>query len=140
MAFLSTTCIMLIKTNERTLIHFFYPSFPPYLQAQPVPDDMVRNLLGNRATFSPIVTVEPRRRKFHKPITMTIPVPPRSAEGHPIGPRGDSTPCLRLLCSITGKSTNFVAENIPLLKLVQTFNDNKVHSYLEDRMEGQGLQ
>ncbi|CDQ66566.1 unnamed protein product [Oncorhynchus mykiss] len=53
------------------------------LQAQPVPDDMVRNLLGNRATFSPIVTVEPRRRKFHKPITMTIPVPPRSAEGHP---------------------------------------------------------
>ncbi|CAB1343740.1 unnamed protein product [Coregonus sp. 'balchen'] len=55
------------------------------LQAQPVPDDMVRNLLGNRATFSPIVTVEPRRRKFHKPITMTIPVPPRSAEGHPSG-------------------------------------------------------
>uniref|UniRef100_A0A3P8XKV6 Ankyrin 3a n=1 Tax=Esox lucius TaxID=8010 RepID=A0A3P8XKV6_ESOLU len=69
------------------------------LQAQPVPDNMVRNLLGNRATFSPIVTVEPRRRKFHKPITMTIPVPPRSAEGHPSGHRGDSTPCLRLLCT-----------------------------------------
>ncbi|KAM7408513.1 hypothetical protein PAMA_002305 [Pampus argenteus] len=65
------------------------------LQAQPVPDDMVRAVLGNRATFSPIVTVEPRRRKFHKPITMTIPVPPRSAEGHPSGHRGDSAPCLR---------------------------------------------
>ncbi|TKS85770.1 Ankyrin-3 [Collichthys lucidus] len=73
------------------------------LQAQPVPDDMARAVLGNRATFSPIVTVEPRRRKFHKPITMTIPVPPRSAEGHPSGHRGDSAPCLRLLCSITGK-------------------------------------
>ncbi|KAK2921739.1 hypothetical protein Q8A73_001224 [Channa argus] len=62
------------------------------LQAQPVPDEMVRAVLGNRATFSPIVTVEPRRRKFHKPITMTIPVPPRSAEGHPSGHRGGTSP------------------------------------------------
>lgn len=72
------------------------------LQAQPVPDDTVKKILGNRATFSPIVTVEPRRRKFHKPITMTIPVPPLSGEGLTNGYKGDSTPCLRLLCSITG--------------------------------------
>ncbi|KAM8738947.1 ankyrin-3-like isoform 41-T41 [Acanthopagrus schlegelii] len=82
------------------------------LQAQPVPDDMVRAVLGNRATFSPIVTVEPRRRKFHKPITMTIPVPPRSAEGHPSGHRGDSAPCLRLLCSITGGTSPAQWEDI----------------------------
>ncbi|XP_034041480.1 ankyrin-3 isoform X18 [Thalassophryne amazonica] len=82
------------------------------LQAQPVPDDMVRAVLGNRATFSPIVTVEPRRRKFHKPITMTIPVPPRSAEGHPTGHRGSATPCLRLLCSITGGTSPAQWEDI----------------------------
>ncbi|KAF1375594.1 hypothetical protein PFLUV_G00221800 [Perca fluviatilis] len=82
------------------------------LQAQPVPDDMARAVLGNRATFSPIVTVEPRRRKFHKPITMTIPVPPRSAEGHPSGLRGDSAPCLRLLCSITGGTSPAQWEDI----------------------------
>ncbi|XP_013885254.1 ankyrin-3-like isoform X16 [Austrofundulus limnaeus] len=82
------------------------------LQAQPVPDDMVRAVLGNRATFSPIVTVEPRRRKFHKPITMTIPVPPRSAEGHPSGKRGDAAPCLRLLCSITGGTSPAQWEDI----------------------------
>uniref|UniRef100_A0A667WPR5 Ankyrin 3a n=1 Tax=Myripristis murdjan TaxID=586833 RepID=A0A667WPR5_9TELE len=82
------------------------------LQAQPVPDEMVRAVLGNRATFSPIVTVEPRRRKFHKPITMTIPVPPRSAEGHPSGHRGDSAPCLRLLCSITGGTSPAQWEDI----------------------------
>ncbi|XP_044069819.1 ankyrin-3-like isoform X45 [Siniperca chuatsi] len=82
------------------------------LQAQPVPDDMARAVLGNRATFSPIVTVEPRRRKFHKPITMTIPVPPRSAEGHPSGHRGDSAPCLRLLCSITGGTSPAQWEDI----------------------------
>lgn len=64
---------------------------------------MVKKIIGNRATFSPIVTVEPRRRKFHKPITMTIPVPPRSGEGMNNGYKGDTTPCLRLLCSITGK-------------------------------------
>ncbi|XP_068183390.1 ankyrin-3-like isoform X4 [Antennarius striatus] len=82
------------------------------LQAQPVPDDMVRAVLGNRATFSPIVTVEPRRRKFHKPITMTIPVPPRSAEGHPSGNRGNCAPCLRLLCSITGGTSPAQWEDI----------------------------
>ncbi|XP_032409098.1 ankyrin-3-like isoform X9 [Xiphophorus hellerii] len=82
------------------------------LQAQPVPDELVRAVLGNRATFSPIVTVEPRRRKFHKPITMTIPVPPRSAEGHPSGQRGESVPCLRLLCSITGGTSPAQWEDI----------------------------
>ncbi|XP_061693426.1 ankyrin-3-like isoform X4 [Syngnathoides biaculeatus] len=102
-------------------VHMVQASFPQGaltkkirvgLQAQPVPDDMVRAVLGNRATFSPIVTVEPRRRKFHKPITMTIPVPPRQAEGHPTGHRGDAAPCLRLLCSITGGTSPAQWEDI----------------------------
>ncbi|XP_072230259.1 uncharacterized protein [Leuresthes tenuis] len=82
------------------------------LQAQPIPDDTVKKILGNRATFSPIVTVEPRRRKFHKPITMTIPVPPLSGEGLSNGYKGDSTPCLRLLCSITGGTSPAQWEDI----------------------------
>lgn len=71
-------------------------------QAQPVGVDVVRKILGNKATFSPIVTLEPRRRKFHKPITMTLPVPKSSQD--PVFPAfaGD-TPTLRLLCSITGQ-------------------------------------
>ncbi|XP_055005997.1 ankyrin-3-like [Boleophthalmus pectinirostris] len=82
------------------------------LQAQPVPEELVQKILGNRATFSPIVTVEPRRRKFHKPITMTIPVPPLSGEGLTNGYKGDSTPCLRLLCSITGGTSPAQWEDI----------------------------
>ncbi|KAM8836558.1 LOW QUALITY PROTEIN: uncharacterized protein AB9W97_002188 [Spinachia spinachia] len=82
------------------------------LQAQPVPNDSVKKILGNRATFSPIVTVEPRRRKFHKPITMTIPIPPLSGEGLTNGYKGDSTPCLRLLCSITGGTSPAQWEDI----------------------------
>ncbi|XP_032890224.1 ankyrin-3 isoform X35 [Amblyraja radiata] len=80
------------------------------LQAQPVLDELVKKILGNRATFSPIVTVEPRRRKFHKPITMTIPVP--SASGDVAnGNRGDA-PSLRLLCSITGGTSPAQWEDI----------------------------
>ncbi|XP_054605335.2 ankyrin-3 isoform X13 [Nothobranchius furzeri] len=82
------------------------------LQAQPIPEDTVKKIIGNRATFSPIVTVEPRRRKFHKPITMTIPVPPLSGEGLTNGYKGDSTPCLRLLCSITGGTSPAQWEDI----------------------------
>ncbi|XP_061083536.1 ankyrin-3-like isoform X14 [Conger conger] len=82
------------------------------LQAQPVPDELVKKIVGSRATFSPIVTVEPRRRKFHKPITMTIPVPPPSGEGISNGYRGDSAPCLRLLCSITGGTSPAQWEDI----------------------------
>nr|XP_035958673.1 ankyrin-3 isoform X2 [Halichoerus grypus] len=82
------------------------------LQAQPVPDEIVKKILGNKATFSPIVTVEPRRRKFHKPITMTIPVPPPSGEGVANGYKGDSTPNLRLLCSITGGTSPAQWEDI----------------------------
>ncbi|XP_077062188.1 ankyrin 3b isoform X37 [Siphateles boraxobius] len=82
------------------------------LQAQPVSDEAVKKFIGNRATFSPIVTVEPRRRKFHKPITMIIPVPPVSGEGVVNGYKGDTTPSLRLLCSITGGTSPAQWEDI----------------------------
>ncbi|KAL2078409.1 hypothetical protein ACEWY4_026094 [Coilia grayii] len=93
------------------------------LQAQPVPDEMVKKILGNRATFSPIVTVEPRRRKFHKPITMIIPVPPLSGEGVTNGYKGDSTPCLRLLCSITGGTSPAQWEDITGTTPLNFMND-----------------
>jgi hypothetical protein len=72
------------------------------LQAQPIPTELVTKLLGNRVAVSPIVTVEPRRRKFHKPITLTIPVPQAASKGMINQYSGDA-PTLRLLCSITGK-------------------------------------
>uniref|UniRef100_A0A4W6E6E5 Ankyrin 2 n=1 Tax=Lates calcarifer TaxID=8187 RepID=A0A4W6E6E5_LATCA len=81
------------------------------LQAQPVNIDVVRKILGNKATFSPIVTLEPRRRKFHKPITMTIPVPKSNSDPVLNGFGGD-TPTLRLLCSITGGTTPAQWEDI----------------------------
>ncbi|XP_049564917.1 ankyrin-2 isoform X44 [Orcinus orca] len=81
------------------------------LQAQPMHSDLVKKILGNKATFSPIVTLEPRRRKFHKPITMTIPVPKASSDVMLNGFGGDA-PTLRLLCSITGGTTPAQWEDI----------------------------
>ncbi|XP_063304516.1 ankyrin-1 isoform X2 [Pelobates fuscus] len=71
------------------------------LQAQPVPDELVSRLLGNQATFGPIVTVEPRRRKFHRPIGLRIPLPPSWKDNPRDSGEGDTT-SLRLLCSVTG--------------------------------------
>eukprot|EP00063_Salmo_salar_P036224 XP_014011059.1 PREDICTED: ankyrin-2-like isoform X20 [Salmo salar] len=81
------------------------------LQAQPMNADVVKKLLGNKATFSPIVTLEPRRRKFHKPITMTIPIPKSNTDPVVNGFGGDQ-PTLRLLCSITGGTTPAQWEDI----------------------------
>ncbi|XP_067262069.1 ankyrin-1a isoform X11 [Chanodichthys erythropterus] len=71
------------------------------LQAQPVPDELVAKLLGNQATFSPVVTVEPRRRKFHRPIGLRIPLPPSWRDSPRDTGEGDTT-SLRLLCSVIG--------------------------------------
>ena len=72
------------------------------IQAQPVASELVSKLLGNRVAVSPIVTIEPRRRKFHKPITLTIPVPKAAQKGM-LNQYGGETPTLRLLCSIMGE-------------------------------------
>ena len=71
-------------------------------QAQPINPEVIAKLFGNRVACSPIVTVEPRRRKFHKPITLTIPVPKAAQKGM-INQYVNDIPTLRLLCSITGE-------------------------------------
>ncbi|XP_047739260.1 centrosomal protein of 290 kDa isoform X8 [Hyalella azteca] len=81
------------------------------LQAQPISPDLAAKLLGNRVAVSPIVTVEPRRRKFHKPITLTLPVPQAANKGMINQYSGDA-PTLRLLCSITGGTTRAQWEDV----------------------------
>ncbi|CAL8276448.1 unnamed protein product [Merluccius merluccius] len=71
------------------------------LQAQPIPDELLTRQLGNQATFSPVVTVEPRRRKFHRPIGLRIPLPPSWKDCRRDTGEGDTT-SLRLLCSVIG--------------------------------------
>jgi len=73
------------------------------LQAMPIPYELVAKMFGNRVAVSPIVTIEPRRRKFHKAITLTIPLPKSPLKGmiNNYAHNNDSY-SLRLLCSITG--------------------------------------
>ncbi|CAF4992982.1 unnamed protein product, partial [Rotaria magnacalcarata] len=82
------------------------------LHVLPIPSQLIQRSYGTRVNVSPIVTVEPRRRKFHKPITLTIPLPAKTTpptkqahqrESQQQGAAYTSdSQTLRLLCSITG--------------------------------------
>lgn len=87
------------------------------VQAQPVDLIGCSKLLGQGVAVSPVVTVEPRRRKFHKAITLTIPAPKTYNEGMVNVPYvGDSNASaastLRLLCSITGGQNRAIWEDV----------------------------
>jgi len=72
-----------------------------------VPEATVKKVAKDVATFSPIVTLEPRRRKFHQPVTLTMPLPPPlpTAAASAVEPFKDEVDPdnVRLLCSLTGK-------------------------------------
>ncbi|XP_040012950.1 ankyrin-1 [Xiphias gladius] len=92
------------------------------LQAQPIPDELLTRQLGNQATFSPVVTIEPRRRKFHRPIGLRIPLPPSWRESPRDAGEGDTT-SLRLLCSVIGGTAPAQWEDITgTTKLMYTNN------------------
>ncbi|KAL7728834.1 hypothetical protein ACLKA6_004183 [Drosophila palustris] len=86
------------------------------LQAQPVDLIGCSKLLGQGVAVSPVVTVEPRRRKFHKAITLSIPAPKTYNQGMVNSSYGGGTnanaPTLRLLCSITGGQNRAVWEDV----------------------------
>ncbi|BHF75266.1 Ankyrin-2 [Sparganum proliferum] len=84
------------------------------LQVQDIPSALVTKCLGPRIAVSPIVSIEPRRRKFHRPITITIPLPGRSgAQQSEAGDNGQTNlSTIRLLCSITGGTSPAIWEDI----------------------------
>lgn len=82
------------------------------LQAQPVDLNGCCKLLGQGVAVSPVVTVEPRRRKFHKPITLSIPAPKACTEGMVNSSYSGNSPTLRLLCSITGGQNRAIWEDV----------------------------
>ncbi|XP_058820039.1 ankyrin-3 isoform X3 [Topomyia yanbarensis] len=81
------------------------------LQAQPIDMSMTANLLGRSVAVSPVVTVEPRRRKFHKAITLSMPAPKAYNSGM-INQYSGNAPTLRLLCSITGGQNKAIWEDV----------------------------
>lgn len=81
------------------------------LQAQPCDSNLTAKLLGRSVAVSPVVTVEPRRRKFHKGITLSMPAPRAHTQGM-INQYSGNAPTLRLLCSITGGQNRAVWEDV----------------------------
>lgn len=81
------------------------------LQAQPIDPNITAKYLGRGVAVSPVVTVEPRRRKFHKAITLSMTAPKAQTQGM-INQYSGSAPTLRLLCSITGGQNRAVWEDV----------------------------
>ena len=52
------------------------------LSVQPIDDEMVEEIMVQGGSVSPIVTIEPRRRKFHKAITVSVPLPERISSAY----------------------------------------------------------
>ncbi|XP_068624617.1 ankyrin-3-like [Battus philenor] len=86
--------------------------------AQIIDSELTAKLLGRGVAVSPVVTVEPRRRKFHKAITLSMPAPRPHTQGMTNQYSTSSAPTLRLLCSISGGTNRAhwedVTENTPL--------------------------
>ncbi|CAH1098989.1 unnamed protein product [Psylliodes chrysocephalus] len=82
------------------------------LQAQGIEPELVSKLLGHGVAVSPIVTVEPRRRKFHKAITLSMPAPKAHSQGMINQYQGTTNTTLRLLCSITGGQNKAIWEDV----------------------------
>jgi len=68
----------------------------------PVHQTLSDGLLAQGGSCSPLVTVEPRRRKFHRPITVTIPLPAGATEH------------MLLACSMSGAGARAVWEDVTL--------------------------
>jgi hypothetical protein len=81
---------------------------------------LTAKLLGRGVAVSPVVTVEPRRRKFHKAITLSIPTPRAHSQGM-INQYSGNAPTLRLLCSITGMCCTFILQNMVLMSEKHVF-------------------
>lgn len=50
------------------------------LQVQKPSENLKQKMEENGIYTSPVVTLEPRRRKFHQPVTIRIPIPPTGAK------------------------------------------------------------
>lgn len=73
------------------------------MQTHAIDKGLLKKALGDNIAVSPVVTIEPRHRKFHQPITITIPIP-ESEAGSRDRHVGAGSPTLRLLCSLVGWS------------------------------------
>ena len=65
------------------------------LQVQSLKPELVQAAFGRSVEVSKMIAVEPRKRKFHQPIFVSIPLPCNPSKINP-------STSIRLLCSVTG--------------------------------------
>ena len=80
------------------------------LSVQPIEDEMVEEIMVQGGSVSPIVTIEPRRRKFHKAITVSVPLPERISSAY-----------LRKKQEINKNDRTIAPKKMPIGKCFKTF-------------------
>ncbi|XP_023335565.1 uncharacterized protein LOC111706864 [Eurytemora carolleeae] len=75
--------------------HALHKKIKVGLQVQTLSSELVQAAFGRSVEVSKIVAVEPRKRKFHQPFFVSIPLPCS-------GSKINSSTDIRLICSVTG--------------------------------------
>eukprot|EP00096_Caligus_rogercresseyi_P015940 TRINITY_DN8444_c0_g1_i1.p1 TRINITY_DN8444_c0_g1~~TRINITY_DN8444_c0_g1_i1.p1 ORF type:complete len:552 (-),score=180.63 TRINITY_DN8444_c0_g1_i1:297-1952(-) len=86
------------------------------LSVKSIPDDLISDFRLQGGSTSPCVTLEPRRRKFHKPVKVSIPLPERSVNS-------SIETCLKLLCSMSGNYNKAYWEDVTESTPIQVSED-----------------
>jgi len=75
------------------------------LQVQSLKPELVQAAFGRSVEVSKMIAVEPRKRKFHQPIFVSIPLPCNPSKINP-------STSIRLLCSVTGATDKAVWQDL----------------------------
>uniref|UniRef100_A0A0K2T5D4 Putative LOC100874737 [Megachile rotundata] n=1 Tax=Lepeophtheirus salmonis TaxID=72036 RepID=A0A0K2T5D4_LEPSM len=78
------------------------------LSVKSIHEELIQDFQLQGGSTSPMVTIEPRRRKFHKPVTVCIPLPEK------FNKKGSETieTCLKLVCSMSGNFNKAYWEDV----------------------------
>ncbi|KAF5294455.1 hypothetical protein FQR65_LT01581 [Abscondita terminalis] len=114
-----------VSSSAVPLVQAVFPqnALTKKIRAQAIEPETVARLLGHGVAVSPVVTVEPRRRKFHKAIMLSMPAPRAHSQGM-INQYSGSAPTLRLLCSITGEPDTIHRADFRLSDICNLLDDD----------------
>jgi len=90
------------------------------LPISPATIELVLGANGPLVSAGPVVTVEPRRRRFHVPVNMTVPAP-RTTTGKQGKPASDGSK-LHVLCSMTGMLAGCMSESVRYILLLLSWH------------------
>ena len=97
-----------------------------------VKPEVISSIAGDKViAASSVVTLDPRRRKFHRPVTVSVPLTSLPTSHHQ-----DAASDLRLLCSLSGATCVCLILSLPLMLVNKDYHyhyhRNLIVSFVSD--------